>query len=166
MVRLGAICIICIMFFPFGPVVALGQSSLDESALPTVWNRKVSILPRGEAVVGGFDVVSYFTQNEAVKGSKEHQVAYDNGLFYFSSAENAQIFSEAPSDYIPQFGGYCAWAVSNNYTARIDPDAFSIVDGKLYLNFSKRVRNRWNEQRDENILRGEGYWPGLNAGLQ
>ena len=74
------------------------------------------------------------------------------------------MFIADPEKYAPAYGGYCAWAVANNYTASIDPDAWSIKDGKLYLNYSKLVRARWALDKDGNIETADKNWPGLRDG--
>jgi hypothetical protein len=85
-----------------------------------------------------------------------------DGTWRFSSAANRDLFAADPAKYAPQFGGYCAWAVSNNHTAQIDPQAWKIVDGKLYLNYSKGVQARWSKDIPARISAGEKNWPALH----
>ena len=87
-----------------------------------------------------------------------------NGWRRFSTAKNRALFEADPEKYAPQFGGYCAYAVSQGYTASIDPEAFTLVDGKLYLNYSKDVMNEWLKDRDALIRQAEEKWPGLRDG--
>ncbi|MBS29434.1 MAG: YHS domain protein [Alphaproteobacteria bacterium] len=96
----------------------------------------------GGKAIRGYDPVAYFTEEKAVKGKSEHSFTFQGAIWQFSSAANQELFAANPEKYAPQYGGYCAWAVVNNYTASIDPDAWSICDGKLYLNYSKLVRAR------------------------
>ena len=70
-------------------------------------------------------------------------------------------FRASPQRYAPQYGGYCAWAVANGYTAKGDPNAWSVVDGKLYLNFSKSVRRQWSKDIPGNISKGDANWPSV-----
>ncbi|MBO6784028.1 MAG: YHS domain-containing protein [Alphaproteobacteria bacterium] len=114
--------------------------------------------------IRGYDPVAYFTQEKAVEGSSEHTFAYQGATWHFASAENRELFAADPEKYAPAYGGYCAWAVANNYTASIDPDAWSIRDGKLYLNYSKVVRARWALDKDGNIAAADANWPGLRDG--
>ncbi|MGI9461628.1 MAG: YHS domain-containing (seleno)protein [Alphaproteobacteria bacterium] len=111
----------------------------------------------------GYDVVAYFTLNSAVKGDPKYQTTYkmNNGKakFYFSSTENLQLFKSNPKKYAPQFGGYCAYAVANNYIASTDPKAFSIFQNKLYLNYNISVRRAWLANRDDYIVKGKKNWP-------
>ena len=74
-------------------------------------------------------------------------------------------FAAMPEKYAPQYGGYCAWAVSQGYTADIDPAAWRIVDDKLYLNYSKGVQATWSEDIPGNISKGDKNWPGIKAAL-
>ena len=83
----------------------------------------------------GYDAVAYFTQGQAVPGSAQFEHRWNGGRWRFSTAAHRDAFAKAPDQYAPQFGGYCAWAVSRNYTADIDPIAFAVVDGKLYVNY-------------------------------
>ena len=71
----------------------------------------------------------------------------------------ADLFAADPEKYAPQYGGYCAWAVSQGYTASTDPEAWKIVDGKLYLNYSKSVQQTWEQDIPGNIAAGDGNWP-------
>jgi hypothetical protein len=83
----------------------------------------------------------------------------------FASAANRDAFSADPGKYAPQYGGYCAWAVSQGYTAEIDPDAWRVESGKLYLNYSKSVQATWAKDVPGNIAKGDRNWPELKAKL-
>jgi hypothetical protein len=111
----------------------------------------------------GYDAVAYFTQGKAVAGSAQFEHTWSGARWRFASAANRDSFATAPEQYAPQFGGYCAWAVSRNYTADIDPEAFAVVNGKLYVNYSSFVQARWRLDRDANIAKGHANWPGLLA---
>jgi len=109
--------------------------------------------------VEGHDAVAYFTQGQPVKGSKQFSTQYQGAEFRFASAENLATFQADPAKYAPQYGGYCAWAVSQGYTAKGDADHWAIVDGKLYLNFNKQVQTTWNEDRAGFIDKADTEWP-------
>ena len=111
----------------------------------------------------GHDAVAYFTQGKAVPGSAQFEQVWGGARWRFSSAANRDAFAKAPEAYAPQFGGYCAWAVSRNYTADIDPKAFTVVNGKLYVNYSTFVQARWTLDREGNITKGHANWPGLRT---
>jgi hypothetical protein len=111
----------------------------------------------------GHDAVAYHTQGRAVPGRAEFEHVWNGARWRFATAANRDAFAMSPDRYAPQFGGYCAWAVSQNYTADIDPQAFAVVDGKLYVNYSSLVQARWRLNRDVNIAKGHRNWPGLVA---
>ena len=109
--------------------------------------------------IDGTDPVAYFTESRPVKGSSDFAHEWNGATFHFASAENRDLFAASPEKYAPQYGGYCAWAVSQGYTASTDPEAWKIVDGKLYLNYSKSVQQTWEQDIPGNIAAGDGNWP-------
>lgn len=106
----------------------------------------------------GYDAVAYFTEEAAVKGSPEFQTEYEGAVFSFASAENLARFEADPERFLPQYGGYCAYGMSRNYVVSSDPEAFTLVDGKLYLNYSLKVRNTWSKDIPGNISRADTNW--------
>ncbi len=118
---------------------------------------------RDRAAIRGYDVVAYFTQNEAIKGSKEHQLEYKGAKWFFSSQANMELFRADPERYEPQYGGYCAYAVAVNKKASIKPEYFTIHEDKLYLNFSKSVYKKWNKDVERYISDGDANWPEILA---
>ncbi|MTI09409.1 YHS domain-containing (seleno)protein [Curvivirga aplysinae] len=115
-----------------------------------------------DQAVGGYDTVSYFTNGEPVKGSKDHKVTWNGATWLFSSAENKALFEADPEKYAPQYGGYCAWAVAEvNEGYEGDPKIWKIVDGKLYLNNNDSVQERWNKDIPGFIETANKNWPGL-----
>lgn len=116
----------------------------------------------GDYAADGADVVAYFSLEKdanGVRGSDEFVTEWNNATWRFASAENKAAFEANPEKYAPQFGGYCAWAVSEGYTAHGDRNAWSIENGKLYMNYNKRIRARWLEDVPGHIARGEANWP-------
>jgi len=109
--------------------------------------------------VGGYDPVAYFTEGRPVEGSGDHELEWNGATWRFSSAENLNRFKADPEAYAPQYGGYCAWAVSQGYTASTVPEAWRIVDGKLYLNYSKGVQGTWEQDIPGNIAKANANWP-------
>lgn len=109
--------------------------------------------------VGGYDPVAYFTQGRPVRGSAEHSTTYKGATWRFSSAENLARFRANPAAYAPQYGGYCAWAVSQGYTAKGDPRFWKIVGGKLYLNYDATVQRRWEADIPGFIRSANANWP-------
>ena len=117
----------------------------------------------GGVAIKGHDPVAYFTDGAAVRGDASITADHDGATYHFASAANRDTFVADPARYAPQYGGYCAYAVANGYTAAIDPEAFTVVDDKLYLNFSKSVRRRWERDIPGNISKADANWPGLSA---
>lgn len=109
--------------------------------------------------VHGYDPVAYFADNRAVAGSAAFELAWNGATWRFASGDNRAKFEREPERYAPQFGGYCSYAVSRGYTADADPEAWRIVDGKLYLNYDKDVAVRWAEDLSGNIEKASLNWP-------
>ena len=108
---------------------------------------------------GGYDVTAYFTQGKAMRGSSRHELMLSGVTWRFASADGKARFQANPAAYAPQFGGYCAWAVSQGYIAPGDPEQWKIVDGKLYLNFNARAKELWEADQADAIRRGHANWP-------
>jgi YHS domain-containing protein len=117
-------------------------------------------LAKGVAV-GGYDAVSYFEGGEPQRGEEKYATAWKGAIWRFASQENLDAFKTDPEKYAPQYGGYCAYAVSRGYTAKGDPVAWTVVDGRLYLNYSLDVRKTWAENIPGNIAKANGNWPGV-----
>lgn len=111
--------------------------------------------------IRGADPVAYFTDDAYVAGSSEFTHDWNGATWQFASAENRDRFAANPDAYAPQYGGFCAWAVSQGYTAEIDPEAWNIVDGQLYLNFNRSIQNRWSRDIPGNIAQADQNWPGV-----
>jgi YHS domain-containing protein len=115
--------------------------------------------------IRGADPVAYFTQGAYVPGSAEYEYEWGNATWQFASEEHLELFAANPEQYAPQYGGFCAWAVSQGYTAPVDPNAWRIVDGKLYLNYDQSVQARWEQDIPGNIASADDNWTGLLADL-
>ena len=111
--------------------------------------------------IRGYDPVAYFTEGRPVEGRRAHRHEWMGATWSFASAENRATFAANPEKFAPRYGGYCAWAVSQGYTASIDPDAWRIVDGALYLNFSLAVREEWEQDIPGHIASADVNWPRL-----
>lgn len=112
--------------------------------------------------IRGYDPVAYFMENKPVEGSKEFSHSWQGVTWNFKNQANLDLFKENPEKYAPQFGGYCAYGVSENHKSPTDPAAFTIVDNKLYLNYSTRVKELWSRDRAMHIKRAEGNWADLS----
>ncbi|TXR53758.1 YHS domain-containing (seleno)protein [Reinekea thalattae] len=119
----------------------------------TPWNSDLAIR--------GYDTVAYFTQNSAVEGLSDFEYQWQGATWRFSNEDHLKLFAENPEKYAPQYGGYCAYAVAKNSTASIDPSQFSIIDGKLYLNYNAKIQQRWQEDIAGFIDQADKNWPGL-----
>ena len=122
--------------------------------------------------VGGYDPVAYFTRRQSRSRAKRNSaIAWKGVTWRFANAKNLEAFKAKPETYAPQYGGYCAWAVSQGYTAKGDPKAWSIVDGKLYLNYNADVQEdlgkgcfRQHRQGGQELAEGPGEMiPALTA---
>ena len=143
-----------------GVAVALAFAPLLIAA-PAAYAEKAPIYTGSfsNTAVEGHDPVAYFTQGKPVKGSKDFKTTYQGAEFRFSTAANLALFEADPAKYAPQYGGYCAWAVSQGYTAKGAADNWASADGKLYLNYNAKVQKTWNEDRAGFIEKADAAWP-------
>ena len=109
--------------------------------------------------IDGTDPVAYFTEGRPVEGKKSISYDWNGATWRFSSEDNKALFVADPEKYAPQYGGYCAWAVSQGYTASTNPEAWKIVEGKLYLNYNKSVQSKWEGDVPGNIKAADANWP-------
>ncbi len=112
--------------------------------------------------VKGYDVVAYFTQSKPVKGSAAFAHSWMGATWWFASARDRDQFAASPEKFAPEYGGYCAYGVSRGHTVEIDPEAWRIVEGKLYLNYSKGVQQKWVQDVPGNIIKANQNWPKLH----
>jgi YHS domain-containing protein len=131
-------------------LVAAGPALAGEPPVFSDW--------RGRAI-RGYDVVAYFTEGKPVPGSSEFTHEWKGAVWQFASATNRDLFAANPEAYAPQYGGYCAYAVANGSTASVDPEAWQIVDGKLYLNYSRSILKRWQKDVEGYITKADANWP-------
>ena len=111
--------------------------------------------------IRGYDTVAYFTEGKPVKGDEKFSTEYNEAEWLFSSQENLELFLNDPEKYLPQYGGYCAYAVSQNTTASIKPELFTIHEGKLYLNYSESINQKWLADKQAYITAADQNWPVL-----
>jgi YHS domain-containing protein len=113
-----------------------------------------------QLAVGGYDTVAYFKAGKPVLGKAEFATDYKGATWRFSSKENLDAFKATPAAYAPQYGGYCSWAIAQNYTASGDPLVWKIVNGRLYLNYDQSVQAKWEKDIPGFIASANKYWPG------
>jgi hypothetical protein len=141
----GLILAICGSLAVVGPALARG---------PEIYTGLVSA-----TAVGGYDPVAYFTQGKAVAGKRNITFTWKGVTWRFATESNRDLFKDKPDSYAPQYGGYCAWAVSRGYTAKGDPRYWKIVDDKLYLNYDAGVQKDWEKDIPGNVDRADKNWP-------
>ncbi len=110
---------------------------------------------------GGYDAVSYLQPDGPKMGDPSKVATWNGAKWYFTSDENLAAFKAAPEKYAPQYGGYCAFAVSKGSLAKGDPKIFTVVDGKVYLNLSSSVQQLWKSDIPGNITAANSKWPKL-----
>ena len=121
--------------------------------------QKSAVFNPAEGAIHGYDPVAYFKENKAVKGDEKYSLSWNSATWYFSNSENLNTFKANPEMYAPQFGGYCAYGMANGHKAPTDPHAWSIIDNKLYLNYSKDVQKTWKTKSPEYIQTANKNWP-------
>jgi len=143
-------------------LLALAMLSIAGTILAGSKVAPVNVDKKGSAL-HGFDPVTYFENDKPQPGSETFAYTFMGATWRFVSAENRKKFAQHHEMYMPQFGGYCAKAVSENNTADIDPLAFKIVNGKLYLNYDPKVQKIWEKDIPGRIAKAEANWPELHA---
>ena len=113
---------------------------------------------RGVAIQG-YDPVAYFTEGRAVPGAPEDALMWHGATWHFATEATMEAFEMNPQAYAPQYGGYCAYAMAKGAVATTVPEAFTVVDGRLYLNNSLPVRSVWSEDIPGNVARADANWP-------
>lgn len=125
-------------------------ASADEPPIYTNWHNNLA--------VGGYDIVSFYAGTPLV-GKPDFKVEYQGAEWQFSNQGNRELFRTNPEVFLPQYGGYCAWAVARGKLAKGSPQHYHLEDGKLYLNFNGRIQRRWNKKRDDFISMADANWP-------
>ena len=129
--------------------------------LPSVAMAKEPSVFQNPVAINATDPVGYFEQEKPVPGSAEHTINWNGADWHFASSANAAKFEADPETYAPVFGGYCAFAASRGYLAPTAPEAWTIHDGKLYLNANLRAQKLWRQDIPGNIAAGIKNWPGI-----
>lgn len=114
-----------------------------------------------DVALKGTDVVAYFTEGKAVEGTPQFVHRWHDAEWRFASAANRDAFAREPEKYAPQYGGFCAWGMAQGYRAPIDPAAFRVLDGKLYLNYNRSVQSSWLKDIPGNVTKADDNWTRL-----
>ena len=139
---LALICVISLSFATTGNSAFAGEINTDGNGV----------------AIQGYDPVAYFAQSAAVKGSNSFRGEHDGAVYLFSSAENLATFEADPAKYVPQYGGYCAYGLAGGYKAPVQPEAFTVSEGKLYLNYNQSVREQWLRDIPGYVEKADGNW--------
>lgn len=123
--------------------------------------REPEIFQTGGIAINGADPVAYFAEARPVAGREDVTLEWMGAAWRFASAESRAAFEADPYAHAPAFGGYCAYAASRGYLAPTVPEAWTVHEGRLYLNASLRARELWLQDVPGNIARGEANWPGI-----
>ena len=123
--------------------------------------QKSEIFIKDGYAIRGYDAVTYFTDGKAAKGSEQYSLSWNGATWLFANDKNKESFKLNPEKYAPQYGGYCAFGLSRGYKAPTEAEAFTIVDGKLYLNYNLAVRSEWNKDQKGHIEKADKNWPEL-----
>jgi YHS domain-containing protein len=110
----------------------------------------------------GYDPVSYVSDNKAVPGDAAVTAVHDGATYRFASAEHRDSFTKDPAKYLPAYGGFCAYGVTQGYKVKVDPAVFKVVDGRLYLNYNASVGEKWSSDVPGYISKAEKVWPELS----
>ena len=141
-------------------------SEADAGANASSASATTKVYEESGIAIGGADPVAYFENDladgEFVEGSPEYTHEWQGVTWQFASAENRDAFAANPDQYAPEYGGFCAWAAAQNKLAAISPDAWSIVDGKLYLNANQNIQTRWEKDIPGFIAQANENWPTLS----
>ncbi|MEO6038935.1 MAG: YHS domain-containing (seleno)protein [Saprospiraceae bacterium] len=111
-----------------------------------------------EGAIRGYDPVAYFTDGRPVRGVAGITFDWNDATWHFASVAHRDSFQLNPEKYAPRYGGYCAYGWSKGYPAPINPAAWTIVDGKLYLNYSADVQVTWNKKQGSHIQAADRNW--------
>lgn len=142
-----------------GIIFFLTMLTAISSTAQVTTNRVFNNVDAGGVILDSYDPVAFFTDNKPVKGNSAYQFKYDGAIYYFASSEHLELFKNNPEKYKPQFGAWCAYAVSLGRVAPIDVNTFSIVNGRLVIQHNQRAVNGWNKDVQGNLSLADKYWP-------
>jgi len=125
------------------------------------WAQKSPVFITDDGAINGYDPVAYFTEGKPVKGKEEFTYNWNGAMWHFASAQNRDKFKASPEKYAPQYGGYCAYGTADGHKATTEPDAWTVSNGKLYLNHSKSVQTRWQSNQKQYIEKADANWPAI-----
>lgn len=138
------------------------QLSLHAELVYSAMRRKRGpVFANNKGALSGYDVVAYFVNGQPTVGQPDFSVKWNGAIWYFSSEANRQLFEATPEKFAPQFGGFCAYGVHNGYKIDSDPACWTIVGGRLFLNYNERLQAKWRANSTTCIEVASQNWPGL-----
>ena len=117
----------------------------------------------GGVAMHGYDPVAYHRDNRPAKGSASHAATHDDVVYWFETAENREAFLQSPDTYAPAYGGWCAYGVRVGRKFDTDPDAFRIINGRLYLYLDQGTQKVWEDDIARNIAIADRIWPSIRS---
>ncbi len=153
---IGFVMLLAAMLLTPAMAAETAQPSSAAESQPSLWYNYDSGI-----AADGYDVVAYFSDNAATRGQEEFSTDYDAQTWHFSTAANRDAFVANPQKYIPQYGGYCAYAASLNALAFGDPKEWTVLDDKLYFNYNTPTRARWETSARRRVVDADKLWPKL-----
>lgn len=144
-------------------IISIFLLAFASSAIVPAYAEKAPIYTKSfnNLGAGGYDVVSYFKGGAPEEGDKSFSVEHLGADFIFASQENLEAFQANPDAYLPQYGGYCAWAMADGKFFKGDPKQWTILDGKLYLNYSDKIQAKWKAEPKGFITSADAKWPDI-----
>ncbi len=126
---------------------------------PLAWNHKTVNQPVfSDKAINGYDPVAYMVSDEAIEGNEQYTYRWQDADWFFATEENRDLFAKNPQKYAPQYGGFCAFAVSKGFTANVSPESFVNVEGKIYLFADDNVKAEWLNTKEESFALSEKNW--------
>jgi YHS domain-containing protein len=144
---------------------AFARSTLAAAVLAAAGGQAAAgeFFEKDGAAIRGYDPVAYFVEDRAAKGSAQFKAAYKGSTFHFVSQQNRDRFAADPGRFAPQYGGFCAFGMAGGYKAAVDPEAFRVVDGRLYLNYNHEIQARWAKDIPGFIDKADRNWPATST---
>ena len=127
----------------------------------TVQAQKAEIFQKDGVAIRGFDAVAFFTESKPVMGEERISYEWKGARWLFSSSVNMESFKNDPEKYAPQYGGYCAFGMADGHKAPTETDTWTIIDGKLYFNYNRKVKEMWWKDTKGFIEKADANWPVL-----
>ena len=146
----------------FTLLATLAVSAAASAAEPPINTLKTGFFGgRTDTAINGYDTVAYFTVGKPVKGLDSFVADWSGAKWKFASQAHLDLFKANPEKYAPQYGGYCAYGVTQGYLVKVEPDQFTVRDGKLYLNYDADVQAKWSKDPAGYIKDADGKFPAL-----